>query len=121
MPAELGMFSLSLAVQDLDASLEFYEALGFEVADGGHQSEGYPDTDEYRWRLLANGDTRIGLFEGMFERNMLTFNPPDVPALLDQLEEAGVAPARSTDDDEEHGTYAVLHDPDGNPVLLDQP
>ena len=63
---ELGAFSVSLTVQDLDASLSFYQKLGFEVFAGDASQN---------WLILKNGDHAIGLFQGMFEKNMLTFNP----------------------------------------------
>jgi catechol 2,3-dioxygenase-like lactoylglutathione lyase family enzyme len=116
---QLGPFSLSLAVADLDASVAFYALLGFEVIDGGHTSSGFPDTIDQMWRIVANGDTKIGLFQGMLPKNMLTFNPPDVRAVQRILKEAGVT--LISEADEGTGPADVMvEDPDGNPILLDQ-
>ncbi|UIP57829.1 VOC family protein [Agromyces marinus] len=120
---DLGAFSVSLAVSDLAASREFYERLGFE-AFGGDPDQG--------WLMLRNGSHVIGLFQGMFERNLLTFNPgwdqaaaevdpfTDVRELQRTLRDAGVEFVSEVD---EHGTGPgsfVVVDPDGNPVLVDQ-
>lgn len=118
----LGAFSVSLAVKDLAASREFYAKLGFE-AMGGDEGQG--------WLILRNGTTVIGLFQGMFEKNMLTFNPgwdqdaqplddfTDVTELRERLAAQGVDfvednPALTTSK-----SFVVL-DPDGNPILVDQ-
>ena len=71
----LGQFSVSLAVKDIAASLEFYEKFGFEVIDGGHMNEAFADSDTHKWRILKNESAAIGLFQGMFDENILTFNP----------------------------------------------
>ena len=71
----LGNFSISLSVKDINKSVDFYENLGFEVIDGGHTSKGFPDTDTMKWRILSHESVKIGLFQGMFEKNTLTFNP----------------------------------------------
>jgi len=117
---DLGTFSLSLAVKDLDASLAFYEALGFEVTEGGHTSRNFPDTDTARWRMLRNGSTLLGLFQGMFDKNMLTFNPKDVRTIQQQLRASGIEPVSPADESTLGPAHAMLQDPDGNPVLLDQ-
>ena len=99
---------------DLEASLCFYEALGFEVV-GGEPGE--------NWLLLANGDARLGLFQGMFDRNILTFNPVGlVGARLIQraLKQRGVAIERECDERGEGPAHFVLRDPDGNTILVDQ-
>lgn len=118
----LGAFSASLAVADLDRSRAFYEALGFEVTGGD------PDAG---WLILRNGETTIGLFHGMFERNILTFNPgltprmerleeyTDVREVQQRLEEAGLEPVERVQTDEGAG-HLTLEDPDGNPILIDQ-
>ena len=119
---ELGAFSLSLAVKDLAVSLAFYEKLGFEPTGGGDN-----------WKVLRNGTTVIGLFQGMFESNMLTFNPgwdqraaelesfTDVRALEAQLKEQGIEVQTSNTADSETGpAHLFLVDPDGNPILVDQ-
>ena len=120
---ELGAFSVSLAVQDLAASRTFYETLGFEVVGG---------EAEQNWLILRNGTTTIGLFQGMFERNILTFNPgwdaqarevdtfTDVRELQRQLRSEGVAFATEADESGEGPASFVIVDPDGNPVLVDQ-
>ncbi len=120
---ELGAFSVSLNVADLDASREFYEKLGF-VATGGDADQG--------WLILANGETVLGLFHGMFDRNILTFNPgltnrmerlasfTDVRDIQAQLEAAGLALETQVESDTTGAGSVTLIDPDGNPVLIDQ-
>ena len=107
---ELGTFSVSLAVKDIAASRAFYEALGFEVFAG---------EQEQRWLILRSGDAKIGLFQGMFEGNVLTFNPPDVRAVQATLKERGIALMQAAQGDSGPG-HATLVDPDGNAILLDQ-
>lgn len=119
---ELGAFSVSLAVKDLAASRAFYEKLGFE-ATGGDPAQNY--------LILRNGTTTIGLFEGMFEKNILTFNPgwnhraealesfTDVRDLERMLRERGIEPVQSAAAGD-GPAHVVLEDPDGNPVLIDQ-
>lgn len=120
---ELGAFSVSLAVKDLEASRTFYTKLGFEVVGG----------DGNHYQILRNGTTLIGLFQGMFERNILTFNPgwdhaqnalenfTDVRALKKQTEASGLKVTQDTTGDAPAGPASfVLIDPDGNPVLIDQ-
>ena len=120
---ELGVFSLSLSVADLGASRTFYEALGF-VVSGGDADQG--------WLILRNGETTLGLFHGMLERNMLTFNPgltprmerlesfTDVRAIERALEEAGLEMTTRTEPGTTGAASITLADPDGNPVLIDQ-
>ncbi|WP_341240998.1 VOC family protein [uncultured Nocardioides sp.] len=120
---ELGAFSLSLAVADLDASRAFYEGLGFEVT-GGHAAQDY--------LILKNGETTIGLFHGMFERNILTFSPgltnrmerlesfTDVRRIQQHADEAGLAVSDRADPSTTGPASIMLTDPDGNPVLVDQ-
>lgn len=119
---DLGVFSLSLAVADLEASLAFYEKLGF-VEVGGSRDENY--------LILKNGETTLGLFHGMFETNILTFNPgltprmeqlddfTDVREIERRLKDAGLELAE-TAEGEEGPAHVSLVDPDGNPVLIDQ-
>ena len=119
----LGAFSISLAVKDLATSQAFYEALGFSEF-GGNADQG--------WLILKSGDTIIGLFQGMFEKNMLTFNPgwdqnaqntdpfDDVRAIQERLKEAGLTLDVEADPDAEGPAQIMLTDPDGNPVLIDQ-
>jgi lactoylglutathione lyase len=120
---QLGAFSISLAVKDLAASRAFYEALGF-TAFGGDASQ--------NWLILKNGDAVIGLFQGMFERNMLTFNPgwdgnaqplpefTDVRELQRRLKEQGIPLTAEADESTQGPAYLMTVDPDGNPILLDQ-
>ena len=119
----LGAFSISLTVKDLGASRAFYEKLGFEVK-GGNQDE--------NWLILANGESVIGLFHGMFEKNMLTFNPgltvrmetltefDDVRDIQSALKEAGLAIEQEADASSTGPAHIQLIDPDGNPILIDQ-
>jgi catechol 2,3-dioxygenase-like lactoylglutathione lyase family enzyme len=121
--SDLGAFSISLAVKDLTASRDFYRKLGFEPVGGKL---------EQKWLILRNGITTIGLFQGMFERNMLTFNPgwdavcapldqfTDVRALQKRLEAAGVTLATRAEDGATGPGSFVVVDPDGNPILVDQ-
>lgn len=120
---ELGAFSISLSVKDIEASKKFYEKFGFRVM-GGDQSQ--------NWLILNNGETVIGLFQGMFEGNMLTFNPgwnqqaekvdafPDVRELQRQLKDRGVALITEADETTTGPAYFVAVDPDGNTILVDQ-
>ena len=120
---ELGAFSVSLAVSDLEASRSFYEKLGFTVFGGDASQE---------WLILKNGNIAIGLFEGMFERNMLTFNPgwdgeareldtySDVRDLQRQLKAQGVEFQTEADEGTTGPASFLVADPDGNPILVDQ-
>ena len=120
---DLGAFSISLAVQDLEASRVFYEKLGFEVV-GGDPSQ--------NWLILRNAGHTIGLFQGMFDKNMLTFNPgwddeaqpvgdfTDVRELQRRLKAAGVPLVVEADESSAGPASFVVEDPDGNPVLVDQ-
>ena len=107
----LGKFSISLAVKDIQASRTFYEALGFTVLDG--------NVDE-NWLILHSGDAVIGLFQGMFEQNIITFNPPDVRSIQAALKAQGITLTQEADPDTTGPAHITLLDPDGNPVLLDQ-
>lgn len=120
---ELGNFSISLAVKDIALSKEFYQTLGFEVVDGD-ESQG--------WLILRNGTTKVGLFQGKFEGNILTFNPgwsgtgesldtfTDVRELQKRLLDAGQELAVSTDPEGTGPAHIVFYDPDGNCIMLDQ-
>jgi lactoylglutathione lyase len=120
---ELGAFSISLTVKDLAASKAFYEALGF-TAMGGDEGSG--------WLILKQGSTIIGLFHGMFERNMLTFNPgwdqdaqavdpfTDVREIQRRLKGAGLTFVQEADESISGPASFIVVDPDGNPVLFDQ-
>ena len=107
---DLGNFSLSLAVKDIAVSRAFYEAFDFAVI-AGDQEQG--------WLILRNGNAKIGLFQGMFEQNIITFNPLDVRAIQATLKERGIALTLEATGDTGPG-HATLLDPDGNAILLDQ-
>jgi len=120
---DLGAFSISLAVKDLSASRAFYEKLGFEVT-GGSEEESY--------LILMNGEALIGLFQGMFDKNILTFNPglnnrkerleefTDVREIQRTLKEQEVEVMTEVDESTSGAGSIVLVDPDGNQVLIDQ-
>ena len=120
---ELGAFSVSLAVKDIEASKLFYEKLGF-TAVMGDQSQ--------NWLIMKNGAHVIGLFQGMFEKNILTFNPgwnsdaqplvefTDIRELQRQLKERGVAFLSEADESSTGPASLMVADPDGNTILLDQ-
>jgi lactoylglutathione lyase len=120
---ELGNFSISLAVKDIEASRSFYDKLGFKVFAGDAAQN---------WLILKNGDLAIGLFQGMFERNMLTFNPgwdsncgtlpsfTDVRELQRQLKAQGLQLQQEADESGSGPASFVVIDPDGNPILVDQ-
>jgi catechol 2,3-dioxygenase-like lactoylglutathione lyase family enzyme len=119
----LGAFSVSLNVQDLAASKEFYEKLGFSVF-GGDASQ--------NWLIMKNGTAVIGLFRGMFDKNILTFNPgwdaeannlddfTDVREIQKKLKAAGIEIENEADESSQGPASFVVIDPDGNPVLFDQ-
>ena len=120
---QLGAFSVSLAVKDIAASREFYERLGFEVFGGGQSQN---------WLIMKNGDHTIGRFQGMFENNILTFNPgwnqsaeaieefTDVREIQQRLKSAGVQFETEADETTQGPASFVITDPDGNPILIDQ-
>ena len=121
MSSDLGAFSISLAVKDLDASIGFYEKLGFEALGGDEGG-----------RMMKMGETVIGLFQGMFEKNMLTFNPgwdqnaealdrfTDIRALQAELKARGLTLKSEVDPASTGPASIMLEDPDGNPILIDQ-
>jgi catechol 2,3-dioxygenase-like lactoylglutathione lyase family enzyme len=120
---ELGAFSISLAVKDLEVSKVFYEKLGFEVFHGDASQN---------WLIMKNGEHTIGLFQGMFEKNILTFNPgwdsdareldtyTDVRELQRQLKELGLELITEADETTSGPASFMIADPDGNPILVDQ-
>lgn len=120
---KLGAFSISLAVKDIAASRAFYEKLGF-TAFGGNQDQ--------RWLIMKNETTLIGLFQGMFEKNMLTFNPgwdsdakalesfDDVREIQKRLKASDVVPVAQADETTQGPAHIVVVDPDGNQILIDQ-
>jgi len=122
-PLELGNFSVSLAVKDIKASLAFYQKLDFKQVGGN---------PEKNWVVLQNGTARIGLFQGMFDKNMLTFNPgwtkdketlpdfQDVRELQSALKARGVTLATEADVTTQGPAYFEVIDPDGNKLLIDQ-
>jgi len=120
---QLGAFSVSLAVKDIDVSKRFYETLGFS-AFGGDPTQG--------WLILRNGEHVNGLFQGMFEKNILTFNPgwdqaaqplatfTDVRELQRRLKAAGIVLDGEADEATSGPAHLMLSDPDGNAILIDQ-
>lgn len=120
---KLGAFSISLAVKDIEASKLFYEKLGFKVF-AGNQSE--------NWLIMKNADHAIGLFQGMFDKNILTFNPgwnsdaqelkefTDVRELQRQLKDRGVNIISEADESSTGPASFMMTDPDGNIILIDQ-
>lgn len=120
---ELGTFSVSLAVKNLDASKQFYEKFGFKAFAGDASQN---------WLIMKNGDHVIGLFQGMFEQNILTFNPgwdsnarkldsfTDVRELQRQLKARGVTLATQADENTTGPASFMAVDPDGNTILFDQ-
>ncbi len=120
---QLGAFSISLAVKDIHASKDFYEKLGFKVFMGDITQN---------WLILKNDDHVIGLFQGMFERNLLTFNPgwdsnaqpldafTDIRELQRQLKAQGVELMSEVDESTTGPGSFMMIDPDGNPILVDQ-
>jgi len=120
---ELGAFSISLAVKDINTSKSFYEKLGFAVFGG--------EIDQ-NWLIMKNGDHIIGLFQGMFEDNILTFNPgwdqdsqtldsfTDIRDLQKELKAKGISFENEADESTSGPASFVIVDPDGNPILVDQ-
>ena len=122
-PMDLGNFSVSLAVKDIKASKAFYEKLGFTEVAGKL---------EQNWIVLQSGNARIGLFQGMFDKNLMTFNPgwnkdketltdfPDVRELQRTFKERGITPTPAADESTTGPAYFMIKDPDGNQLLFDQ-
>jgi lactoylglutathione lyase len=120
---QLGAFSISLAVKDIAASKAFYEKLGFRSFHG---------EEPQNWLIMKNGSTVIGLFQGMFEENILTFNPgwdqdaheldsyTDVRELQKALRAEGVEFEQEADESSTGPAHFVVKDPDGNAILVDQ-
>jgi lactoylglutathione lyase len=120
---ELGNFSVSLAVKDIEVSKLFYQKLGFTVF-AGDQSQ--------NWLIMKNGETNIGLFQGLFDKNLLTFNPgwnsdagalkefTDVRELQRQLKASGVNMITEVDESSTGPASFMIADPDGNTILVDQ-
>ena len=120
---QLGTFSISLAVKDIAASRSFYEKFGFQVFHGDQTQN---------WLILKNGDCVIGLFQGMFDKNIMTFNPgwdanaqklgtfTDVRELQRKLKAQGVQLVNEADESTTGPASFIAVDPDGNPILFDQ-
>lgn len=120
---QLGNFSISLAVKDLQASKAFYEKLGFS-SFGGEETQG--------WLIMRNDNCIVGLFQGMFDNNIMTFNPgwdadantldsyTDVRELQRQLKESGIMFQVEADENTTGPASFVIEDPDGNTILFDQ-
>ncbi len=120
---DLGAYSVSLSVKDLEASLEFYTKLGFEPIGG--------NADE-NWLILKNADHVIGIFQGMFDQNLLTFNPgwdqqgkdtdafTDIREIQKELRNHAIAFASEADETTQGPASFMVIDPDGNPILFDQ-
>ena len=120
---KLGAFSISLSVKDLKASKDFYENLGFEVFAGAM---------EHHYFVLKNGNSLIGIFQGMFEGNILTFNPgwdenakpldeyDDVRTIQQKLKSKGIQINDEADENTEGPASFMVQDPDGNTILIDQ-
>ena len=120
---DLGAFSISLAVKDIEASKAFYEQLGFEVFGGDI---------EQNWLIMANGLTKIGLFQDMFEQNILTFNPgwdqdaqalesfTDVREIQRELKAQGMEFASEADESTTGPAHFIIVDPDGNPDVTER-
>ena len=120
---ELGNFSQSLAVKDIAASKEFYQKLGFNI---------FHDQSEKGWAIMKNGQTVIGLFQDMFEKNIMTFNPGwdasgsevdsyvDIREIQKQLKAKGIEIIGEVDEESTGPASFMVIDPDGNPVMVDQ-
>ena len=120
---QLGNFSISLSVKDVNASKEFYEKLGFKVSGGDLKR---------KYVVLQNETSTIGLYQGMFEKNSLTYNPgwdrdkktlvefQDVREIQQELKKRGLNPVVAADESTSGPAYLTLVDPDGNPILIDQ-
>jgi len=120
---ELGAFSISLSAKDLEVSKSFYEKIGFQVF-GGDMAQ--------NWLIMKNGDHTIGLFQGMFEKNIMTFNPgwdkncntldtfTDVRDLQREIKARGIKIESEADESTTGPASCIVTDPDGNPILIDQ-
>lgn len=119
----MGVFSISLTVKDINASRDFYEKLGFTQFGGDI---------EHNYLIMKNGDYLVGLFQGMFDKNILTFNPkwnsnaefvegaPDVRDIQRALQAKGIVLIEEADESTTGPAHITLEDPDGNPILIDQ-
>ena len=119
----LGNFSQSLAVKDVAASKDFYQKLGFEI---------FHDQSEHGWVIMKSPTAVIGLFQGMFEKNIMTFNPgwdangqntedfTDIRDIQKKLKSEGIKIAKEVDENSSGPASFVVEDPDGNPIMFDQ-
>lgn len=119
----LGCFAVSLTVKDIKVSKDFYEALGFHIHHGDI---------EQKWLIMKNGETNIGLFEGMFDKNMFTFNPgwdgsgnevnpfDDIRKIQASLKDKGIEFMSEVEEGSQGPGNFIILDPDGNPIMLDQ-
>ena len=110
---DLGKHYIALAVKDIEVSKTFYEQLGFVHAPGFGSIED-------KWLIMISGGSKIGLYQDMFPKNTLTFNPPNVRGIQKVLKNSGVEIKIQADENTTGPAYIMLIDPDGNPVLLDQ-
>ncbi len=120
---DLGAFSVCLAVKDIHASKEFYEKLGFTQRSGDIRQN---------WVVMKNGDTVIGLFQGVFDENIMTFSPgwdqdakelkeyADVRAIQKELKKKGVKLNKEANEETSGPEHFILEDPDGNKIMFDQ-
>ncbi len=112
---QLGQFSISLTVKNIHRSLAFYEKLGFKVIGGNK---------EHKWLILQQGKTKIGIYQDMFPKNILTFNPDpnevDIRQIQKELKTQNVKLTRETDENNNGPGYISFCDPDGNQILIDQ-
>ncbi len=110
---ELKTYSISLNVKDIKTSYEFYQKLGFETMIGGGLEQG--------WIIVENGHCKLGLFQGLFPKNTITFNPENGRQVLETLKSNGIEPSFTMGFDKEEGPCTIsIVDPDGNPILIDQ-
>lgn len=108
----LGEFSVSIAVTNIEASKSFYEKLGFKVVEGDIKN---------KWLTLKSGNTKVGLFQGFFPKNTLTFHPENVRVLYQQVKESQIPVIMANGFEKETGPASLMiSDPDGNPILIDQ-
>lgn len=111
---DLGTFYLAMNVEDIKKSFDFYSNFGFEPVENGGSIED-------KWLVMANGSTKVGLFQGMFPKNTLTFNPTDARTIYRELSAKNMEVHSAGKIDEPSGPcYFMLTDPDGNPILVDQ-
>src|SRR5690606_11079560 len=110
----IGKYSISLNIKDISKSKDFYQKLGFEAVEG-------MGSVEQKWMMVSNGETKIGLFQGMLPNNTITLNPTDGRSIYKELKEKGIEPTFASGMDNKDGpcTYSIA-DPDGNPILIDQ-